>query len=446
MPSHRTRNYRTQVTWSAVFKIVMTLATLVTTRALFDLLGAEAYGAWSLIVSLQSWILLCDLGIGKGMRNHIARSLALGRITEARAVIASAYALFALICLALTALAIPVILTLDWQRVLNLQAITAPELTAAVAASLIFALGALWAGLISQVCGALQRSALPAGFSALNTTLFMVTTLALAAGGARSIAFIVAIQGALTLLCHGLLTARLLAERPDLRPGRLRPGAQAPALLSAGARFFVLQCAMLVIFATDRLLIARLIGPGQIAQYDMVYKLFSLLITCHVLVVSPLWSAFTDAFHRGEFGWIRRAMMGQLRLVVLSGAAALTLAALAPRIIAIWIGPDLRIDPALPWTMALFAIFLMWNNLFGALLNGIGALRAQIISAAIGAALNIPLSILLVRYLGAGVSGIVLATAASITMQSLALPLAAARWLSPRPDAPAGSGHTTVQA
>ena len=34
------------------------------------------------------------------------------------------------------------------------------------------------------------------------------------------------------------------------------------------------------------------------------FKLFSVITFAHALVSGPLWSAYTDAYHRGDFVWI----------------------------------------------------------------------------------------------------------------------------------------------
>ncbi|MGR3803831.1 lipopolysaccharide biosynthesis protein [Marinibacterium profundimaris] len=425
----RTRNYLTQVKWSGVFKIVTTMATLLSTSLLLNMLGPARYGTLSLILSLQAWIVLFDLGIGKGLRNHVARSLARDDLPGARAAIGTAYALFGLICLALAALSLPLLGRVDWAGLLNAGAVSGEDLRLAVISALLFALAGLWVGIVTQVCGALQRSALPAGCAALNTGAFAVAIGILALTGGGSLALIVTLQGTLALLSGLLLTLHVFRLRPDLRPRGLRIGPSARTLLHSGGRFLSIQLCLLLIFATDKLLVARLLGTAEVAQYDVVFKIFALLTTGHLLVVGPLWSAFTEAYHRDDTSWIRRTLLAQGQVLVLLVCAALLLAGLTRWIVGIWIGDGLAVDGMLPWAMAAFAILLMWNNLFGALLNGIGALRAQVIASALGAAVNIPLSILLVRWAGMGVSGIVLATALSIAIQSLMMPLAALRAL-----------------
>lgn len=54
-------------------------------------LGVEQYGVWSTLLSIVSWIVLFDIGIGNGLRNKISESLAQNNKQEAHNYISTAY-------------------------------------------------------------------------------------------------------------------------------------------------------------------------------------------------------------------------------------------------------------------------------------------------------------------------------------------------------------------
>ena len=54
-------------------------------------LGNEQYGIWSTILAIFSWIVLFDIGIGNGVRNKLAESLAKENKEEAQKYVSTGY-------------------------------------------------------------------------------------------------------------------------------------------------------------------------------------------------------------------------------------------------------------------------------------------------------------------------------------------------------------------
>ena len=52
-----------------------------------------ALGMWYTILSMLSWINLCDLGLGNGLRNRLTEALALGQNEKAKEYISATYAI-----------------------------------------------------------------------------------------------------------------------------------------------------------------------------------------------------------------------------------------------------------------------------------------------------------------------------------------------------------------
>ena len=72
------------------------------------------------------------------------------------------------------------------------------------------------------------------------------------------------------------------------------------SITSLGFQFFIIQIAVIVIFTTDKILITQLFGPEYVASYDVVFKLFSIITIAHGILMAPLWSAYSDAYHRND--------------------------------------------------------------------------------------------------------------------------------------------------
>jgi len=212
---------------------------------------------------------------------------------------------------------------------------------------------------------------------------------------------------------------RELLPRPYLDSKHLRP------LLTTGLKFFVIQLAVLVIFTTDKFLITHLFGPSKVTQYDVVFKLFSVVTIANALISGPLWSAYTEAHKKHDFPWIEAMLKRQVIILGALVVLGICLAIVAKPLIEIWIGEGFLIPPYLIATMVVFVTISAWNTIFAMFINGTGEIQLQLYTAVIGMFLNIPMSLFFAIYLGLGLGGIVMGTAASLIFSAIVLPLQA---------------------
>jgi O-antigen/teichoic acid export membrane protein len=141
------------------------------------------------------------------------------------------------------------------------------------------------------------------------------------------------------------------------------------------------------------------------------------------MVSMPLWSAYTDAFHRNDFGWIKNMLRKQLKIFGCVIVAACLLTWLAEPIISVWIGPNLVVSSHLILAMAIFVVISCWNNIYAMFVNGIGQIKLQLYTAIVAMFINIPLSIYFAKHTELGLSGIVAGTICSLLLAAIALPL-----------------------
>ena len=275
--------------------------------------------------------------------------------------------------------------------------------------------------LINPVAAAVQRNSYTAVAGFIQSVFFVLLALLMLLTGWGSLLTFLILRGASNVAINLGFTIWFYYRRPEIKPYITTDLRGSRGLVSLGFRFFIIQIAMLILFSTDQFLIVKLLGPEQVPQYDVTFKFFNLFVTVHLMLAAPLWSAYTEAFQKGELGWIRHTIRSQIKIVALLAMASAALIPMARPIIALWTGDRVDLANGLVGLMSLFAVLTIWNNAFGALLNGVGHLRPQIIVATIGAVLNIPLSIFFARTLAFGVNGILLATILCIALQSVIL-------------------------
>ena len=56
---------------------------------------------------------------------------------------------------------------------------------------------------------------------------------------------------------------------------------------------------MLFIFQVINIIISRNLGPIAVTQYNVAYKYYNVLNMASVIILTPFWSAFTDAYVKG---------------------------------------------------------------------------------------------------------------------------------------------------
>jgi O-antigen/teichoic acid export membrane protein len=194
-------------------------------------------------------------------------------------------------------------------------------------------------------------------------------------------------------------------------------------LMGLSLAFFCIQLCMIIIFTTDNIIITNLIGPVEVTNYDIVYKLFQVAITISVIAQDPFWALYTDAYQKEDFLWIKKTLKRLNKLFLFFILLVVTFCLLSKSIIKIWLQRDLEISSNLILFMSVFVIVRVYGIIFMNFLNSIGKVKLQMWLYIFGALINIPLSIIFVTYFNLGSAGVVLGTIFSIISLSLILPI-----------------------
>lgn len=419
----RSHNYLRQIKGSAAFKGLAVACSFFSIPLMIHYLGQEQFGVWSTLLSVMAWITFFDLGLGNGLRNKLAESLAKEQPDEARSYISSAYSLIGLISLTLLVILALAAFIVPWQKVFNTQSLSAEILSYAVLITGFFIALNFWLSLINSVLNAVQKTSIVVLGQFLFNALSLMLVYVLTKTTDASLLYLATAYGMSMAAANVLLTGWFYKGNLSLIPNFSLDFSHIRPLLSLGLQFFVIQIAVLVIFTTDKILITQLFGPEFVTPYDVVFKLFGVITLVCGLITAPLWSSYTDAYHRGDFIWIRGILRKQLLMFGLIILAVIFLILIAKPVIAIWIGGDLVVSMPLVVSVGLFILISTWNNVYAFFLNGIGKIRLQLYSAVLAMLINIPLALYFTCYLGFGVEGVVLATCASLTLFAVIGPL-----------------------
>jgi O-antigen/teichoic acid export membrane protein len=423
-PVSRTRRVLQQAGLGLVSRIGAMGATFAAMPLMLHLLGSQQFGVWLVLLSVFQWITLFDLGVSAGARNEIARAAATQDHARVRSAVATGWLYVSLISLALLVAAALVLLLTPAQQWLAAKAFGGIDTGAALWLVLAGACASFATGYVQSVYAALEKASAFSLFSLMSNLAFLVLLWAAQWLPLHRMVEVAALYLLAILGSNAWLVVRFYRLYPQYRPRLaavdhgLRGG-----ILNFGVRLFVIQVAALVIFTTSRLMASMLLGPESVVVYDAGFKLFSAVTMVHTLVMTTLWSSFTQAYERNEMAWIRRSLLRLVQLMLPLAVACAMLALWSPWVISRWLGPQQVGSPLFYGLFAAVTLLSCWSNIFAYFLNGIGNTSVQLLSAIAAGVINIPATYFFTVQAGWGIAGILMGTLVSLSFFSVLGPV-----------------------
>jgi O-antigen/teichoic acid export membrane protein len=406
----RERHRRVMLTTAAAVgaRLVSLGTILISVPLTANYLGVERYGLWATIGSILALLTFADLGIGNGLLNAIAECHGRDDSESARRYISSAMVLLGgMACLfgLIFAVAYPWI---PWQRIFNVSdPLAIAEAGPASAAVFLCFLASIPLSIVQRVQQGYQEGFIDSAWTAAGK-LLSVFGLLLAVFLKSGLPWLVlAIAGFPVLVTAMNGVALFFYRKPFLRP-RLADAQRDTMrrIMEMGFLFFIVQIAYAAAFSADSLILAHWIGPKAVAEYAIVWQMFSLGPMLLSMFLNALWPAYGEAIVRGDSNWIVTTFRRSIAIgLAVNVPYALVLMFAGNTALHLWVGNKITVSFAV---LAAFAIWTMMNSFNGAIavfLNGANAMRFQAVIGAIMACVNLALSIALTRILG--ISGVI---------------------------------------
>lgn len=361
------------------------------------------YGVWLTISSIVSWMSFFDIGMGNGLRNHVAEKLASNEFIEVKKYISTTYAVLSIIAFVLFITFSLIVPLLNWNKLLNIPENIQINITLIILVVFYSFCFQFVIQLINTILLAVHESAISAlivlfGQIGVFIAIFILTKSA----GYGLIYFIFVLTGVPVIIS---LISSLYLFTTSLR--QIAPSIKyidfsyAKKVLGIGGAFFIVQIGALVLFQTDNLIITHMIGLQAVTQFNVCYKLFSVITLVFSILLTPYWSAFTDAYAKNDFEWMKvntskiRSYWGITTFLIIP----LFLFS-SKYVYELWLGRSISIPFTLSLSMALYVIGHTGMILNCYILNGIGKIRIQLLLYILSSIINIPLAIILSKYFG----------------------------------------------
>jgi O-antigen/teichoic acid export membrane protein len=348
------------------------------------------------------WINSFDIGLGNGMRNKLAEAYAKGERELGRIYVSTTLVMLCLLMGVLIVVGTVAEPFIDWYAILNTTPDSVPHLDEIVyVAFAIFCLNFIFK-FIGNIYLALQLPAINNAMITGGHLLSLIIIFILTKTTVGSLMYVAIAYSASPLLVYLMMypvTFKLVF--PWLLPSvKCFHKRYLKDLFNVGIQFFLLQLSGILLFACANLLISHQFGPQEVTPYNIAYRYFSVLPMAMAIILSPMWSATTDAYAKGDVAWIRRTMRGIHKILLLAYIGIVLMILASNFVYRIWVGSEVEIPFALSIAIGIYIAILISSLSYSNFLNGLGKLRLQTINTVTVSLLFFPLCSFLGSKLG----------------------------------------------
>ncbi|MCB9023077.1 MAG: oligosaccharide flippase family protein [Lentimicrobiaceae bacterium] len=421
----RSQNIKRNILYSFFIKGGSIIISFLLVPLTLHYLGATDYGIWLTLSSVVAWFGFFDIGLGNGLRNKFAEALALNNKELARSYVSTTYFGLTIIFGTIWVIFIAASFFVNWNTIFNVPLENAQNLQTLIVYVFTLFIVRFVLKLLAVIITADQRPAISNTFDPISNVLSLIVIYILTLTTQGSLMYLALAVTATPVLV--LVVASVIffgRDYKDYRPAlSYVKMSQFKELTGIGIQFFIIQIAVLIIFATDNMIITQALGPEHVPAYNIAYKYFNSITMVFAIIMNPLWSAYTQAYVKNDIPWIRNitTKLTKFWLLILAGVILMIL--ISGPFYHIWVGDEIEIPILLTIFMGLFILISTWNNVYVYFINGTGKIRLQLYSSIIAAAVNIPVSIYFAKNLGLGTAGVILATCVCLFPGSILAPI-----------------------
>lgn len=401
--SERSKLAAKNIAVSLCLKCTSIITSLMVVPLTIDYLDSSQYGIWLAISSIISWVSFFDLGLANGFKNKFSEAKANNDISLAREYVSTTYLTIAVIVSILFIFTILANSFIDWASVLNVSHSYELILKRVFGVlALIFCLNMI-TNIFAKLVEADQRPAIASLISCIGQVLSLVSIYLLTkftTGGLLNLAIYFSSIPVLTMVVASIIMFNFThyrVYRPTFINIRL---ILIRNIMGLGVKFFLIYLCLIVIFQFMNIILSRECGTVAVTQYNVTYKYFSVAYMVAIIMISPMWAAFTDAYTKKDFKWMR-SMFRKLEKGIIIGIVVCILGFLLSSIaFKLWIGNSVMISNTLSFGVMLYVISQIAGAVYMQMINGCGTMHIQFIIYLFFAVISYPLMVISCKLLG----------------------------------------------
>lgn len=380
--SDRTMTVYKHILISFIAKAISVIVPILVVPLTISYVTPTQYGVWLTLSSIISWMSIFDLGLGNGFRNKYAEAAANGDLKLAKQYVSTVYVTISVLMAIVFVLITVVNNFIDWSQILKIDASYKEELQKVFGILSLFFCLSMIVNLFSTLLNADQKPGTASLIHSAGQVLSLIVIFFLTkftSGSLIKLALYFSSVPCLLMIfisIFGYHSSKYKAVAPSINCFRKNLVSE---ILSLGIQFFIIQISIILVFQIVNIVLSREIGPEAVTQYNISQRYYSILTTIVTVISVPFWSAFTDAYTKKDFNWmkstIRKLEVCWICLCVLG----ILMQLISPWFYHVWIGDTVSIPWTLSVSMMLFSLSSGLENIYVYLINGIGTIRIQMI-------------------------------------------------------------------
>jgi O-antigen/teichoic acid export membrane protein len=400
--SERTAIIKKNILGSLAIKVVSIATSLLLVPMTLGYVSTEIYGVWLTISSILHWLTFMDVGFTHGLKNRLNESLARKDYEKGKSLVSTTYAIMFAIFVPLSTILIVVSPWIDWCRLLNVDSSNQEVILRTMQVLFVFIALQMIVNVFVTIVAAYQKTALSSLFAVIGQvcSLFIISMMTLfVKPSLLNLAFAYSLMPIVIVLAASVIYFKTSMKEvaPSIKTINM---AYIKDLWGLGVKFFIIQLQMIVLYQATNILISHIAGPESVTQYNISYKLLNVVVMVYTIILNPLWPAFTDAYTKADYVWMKNIYSKMQKLYGVLCAMVALMVILSPFIIKLWVRDLVTVPFILTISIAVYTLLHCWVSLQTILINGTGKVELQSYIIVIGLVLHIPLSLFLGQYVG----------------------------------------------
>lgn len=382
LSENRTRKAKYNIIISLLLKGFSLIISFVLIPLTIGYLSQYEYGVWLTLSAFLHWMDFMDIGLGNGLRNKLSESLAKNDMLLSKSYVSTTF--FALILIMVLFYSIFVIVgyQLDWYKLFHVSSDKIDNLLA-----IVFIVTAMMSlnfimKITTYVYFAKQvpmiNNLIPFLSQAISLLLIFILTKTID-GNLLNVSVVYSASPVVVLLAIYPVTFYIKYKElaPSIKYVKIE---YLRALFGMGIEFFFLKIGGLLIFSTSNIIISNVLSPEEVTPYGICYKYYSVVTMIFIIIITPMWSATTDAYFRKDYNWIISTSKKMMRVCLLILCATIILTIFSDLIYGLWLNEMVQIPMSLNILFAIYVTIVNISTCYSHFVFGIGKLRLQIYS------------------------------------------------------------------
>ena len=415
----RSKSIKINILASIGIKGVSILVSLFLVPITLNYVDSELYGIWMTLSSFMLWLNFFDIGFTLGLQNKLTEALAKGDTDLGKSLVSTTYFVMMTVFIPLCVILEVILPYIDWAHWLNINDVYNQDIIMALHVMVACFCLQMVVSVITATIAAFQRVALSSSFLVLGNVLSLIVIVILtktAEPSLLNLSLAISSMPVIVLLVASLVLfqTKFREVKPNITSIDLR---HVKDIFNLGARFFLIQIQVVILFQSTNILISNFAGPDAVTNYNIAYKYLSIAMMVYGIMLGPIWPAFTDAYTKKDYDWMNRIYVKMKKVYFLSLFIMVLMVLVSPIVYRLWVGEKIEIPFALTCCVGLYMLVHTWDTLQVSMINGIGSIKLQTYVTLFGGIVYLPLAILGGKLLGT--NGIILSQVCIVTLYSI---------------------------